>query len=192
MLKKLASLALAGAIIASVPAMVFAEDTQGSGAPTQKAEALHPLKQLLQEKAAAFGITTDGKTKEQIKAEIKSVSEADRLAHLQAVAAKLGIQTDGKTAEQLKTDVQAAAHTKLAAKADKLGVSSDGKTNKELRAALKAAKAAKKAEHDAKRADAVNKKAAKLGISTDGKTTAQVFAEIESALQAKWAKKVQQ
>lgn len=178
--KKLAGIVLVGAIVCSVPVAVFAENVQvdTTAASTTK---FHPMKQLLVEKAQAFGIATDGKTGQEIKTELKAAATAKQTEHLNAAAAKLGISTDGKTAEQLKTEIQAAITVKLQAEATKLGVSADGKTNKELRAALKAAR-------EAKRSSVVNKRAAKLGISTDGKTTEQVFAEIESALQAKWAK----
>ena len=105
MLKKLTGLVLVGAIVFSVPVAAFAGNAQGT-ATALTSKSTKPVKQLLQDKAQTFGISTDGKTNEQIKAELKALSAAKHTEQLNKAAAKLGISTDGKTAEQLKADIK--------------------------------------------------------------------------------------
>ncbi|SDX45618.1 hypothetical protein [Paenibacillus sp. CF384] len=76
----------------------------------------------LQKAAVYFGISTEGKTAEQLQEELKAAikksptkwekfkaeKKAERLARLQEKAARLGIKTEGKTAEQLREELHAA------------------------------------------------------------------------------------
>lgn len=73
----------------------------------------------LQEMAVYFGITTEGKSAEQLKKELETAKEtnkdkweafkaehhAKRLEHLREIAEKHGIETEGKTAEQLRDEL---------------------------------------------------------------------------------------
>ncbi|RAP73801.1 hypothetical protein [Paenibacillus montanisoli] len=73
----------------------------------------------LQEAAGYFGISTEGKSAEQLIKELKAARDADpakwekfkaemkakRLAKLQEKAAALGIKTEGKSAKQLREEI---------------------------------------------------------------------------------------
>lgn len=73
----------------------------------------------LKEMAVYFGITTEGKSAEQLKKEVeaakiankdkweafKAEHQAKRLEHLRKVAAEHGVKTEGKTAEQLREEL---------------------------------------------------------------------------------------
>ncbi|WP_308636222.1 hypothetical protein [Paenibacillus silvisoli] len=73
----------------------------------------------LQEAAGYFGISTEGKSAEQLIKELKAAREADpakwekfkgemkakRLARLQEKASALGIKTEGKSAKQLREEI---------------------------------------------------------------------------------------
>ncbi|KRF02453.1 hypothetical protein ASG89_24620 [Paenibacillus sp. Soil766] len=154
--KKLAGLVLVGAIICSVPVAAFAENVQGD-IPAASTTKFHPLKQLLVEKAKAFGISTDGKTNKEIKTELKAAS----LTELQAKATEAGISTEGKTGKELHTALKAAKEAKKAAKqakvaeavnkrAAKLGISTDGKTTEQVYTEITSALQAKWAKKAAK------------------------------------------
>ncbi|RJE87698.1 hypothetical protein D3P07_15430 [Paenibacillus sp. 1011MAR3C5] len=76
----------------------------------------------LQEMAVYFGITTEGKSADQLKKELLAAKEANkekweafkaehrakRLEHLQKVAEKHGIETKGKTEDQLREELEKA------------------------------------------------------------------------------------
>ncbi|NQX63085.1 hypothetical protein [Paenibacillus qinlingensis] len=154
--KKLAGILLVGAIVCSVPMAAFAENVQGD-TTAASATKFHPMKQLLVEKAQAFGISTDGKTNKEIKTELKAAA----ITKLQAKATEAGIATDGKTGKEIRTALKAAKEAKKAAKqakkseavnkrAAKLGISTDGKTTEQVYAEIESALQAKWAKQAAK------------------------------------------
>lgn len=123
--KKLAGIVLVGAIVCSVPVAAFAENVQGD-TTVSSATKFHPMKQLLEEKAQAFGIATDGKTGKEIRAALHAAKEAKKAAKQAKVAAavnkraaKLGISTDGKTTEQVFAEIESALQAKWAKQAAK-------------------------------------------------------------------------
>ncbi|REK71524.1 hypothetical protein [Paenibacillus paeoniae] len=80
----------------------------------------------LQEMAVYFGISTEGKTADQLKKELLVAKEANkekweafkaehrakRLEHLQKIADKHGIETKGKTEDQLREELEKAHNDK--------------------------------------------------------------------------------
>jgi hypothetical protein len=113
----------------------------------------HRLERL-KEAVEYFGISTEGKTAEQLRQELraarvkdpvkwerfKAEHKAKRLKHLQEIAAKLGISTEGKSARQLREEIRAACKEKRA--------QSDGDKGKD-----KTGRESKKAERNAKKVD---------------------------------------
>ncbi|KRE58266.1 hypothetical protein [Paenibacillus sp. Soil750] len=155
--KKLAGIVLVGAIVCSVPVVAFAENVQGDAAVASSTSKFHPMKQLLLEKAQAYGIATDGKTNKEIKTELKAAA----VTKLQAKATEAGIATDGKTGKEIRTALKAAKEAKKAAKqakkseavnkkAAKLGISTDGKTTEQVYTEIESALQAKWAKKAAK------------------------------------------
>jgi hypothetical protein len=106
----------------------------------------HRLERL-KEAAEYFGISTEGKTEEQLRHELKEAREKDkakwerfkaehkakRLNRLQEIAAKLGISTEGKSARQLRQEIREACKEKrMQAEGDKAKDKAGGKESKKL------------------------------------------------------------
>ncbi len=93
--------------------------------------------------AEKLGIATEGKTAEELKAEIKAKIEE----RLQSKAQKLGIDTNGMTDQQIRQAIKQSAEQKKADKlkklAAKLGIDSSGKTPQKLFSDIEAAMKAK-------------------------------------------------
>ncbi|WP_028401622.1 hypothetical protein [Ectobacillus panaciterrae] len=146
--KKMITTALAGTIALGglfTTGTAFASTNDAAPQQTQ-AKATYKLPSWLQWAAERFGINTEGKTRKEVRGEVKE----QRKSFITKVAERLGISTEGKETSQIRSEVkakiQADKKDALYKVAAKLGISTDSKTLKQIKEEIKQAKAKKKGE----------------------------------------------
>jgi predicted RNase H-like HicB family nuclease len=146
--KKIATTVLAGAIAFGAvfaAGSTFASASANDNSQTAQAKDRYALPSWLQWVAERFGINTEGKTRKEVRAEVKE----KRQSFLTKIAEKLGISTEGKNTVQIRADVkakiQADKKERIYKVAEKLGISTEGKTLDQIKEEIKQAKQKKKA-----------------------------------------------
>ncbi|MBO9129023.1 hypothetical protein [Bacillus sp. 165] len=136
-----------GSLIGTGTTFASSDDT-AQQTPQVNVESKTVVTKWLQRVADYLGINIDGKTRKEVRKEVRQTIGENKKEHLYFEAKRLGISTEGKSNEQIRTEVKAAKQERKQERiyqaADKFGISTEGKSLEELKEEIKQARAEKK------------------------------------------------